>query len=118
MLAPVCGPKSTPNPRNSRRCNNSLRRTSLSLPGLPPGFSLPLRSRLRLDSHGCSPTVLGKAPSNNNLPNLARMLCSRVNLVVPLSVECVRFDEKFLHLGVGDLASFVVLIFVEPAMNF
>ena len=40
-----------------------------------------------------------------------------VNLVVPLSVERVRFDEKILHLGVGDLASFIVLIFVEPAMN-
>ena len=57
--------------------------------------------------------IATKAPSNNNLPNFARTMRSWLNLVVPLSVKRVWFNEKFLHLRVGELASFVVLIFVE-----
>ena len=41
----------------------------------------------------------------------------RVDFVVPLSVELVAFDVKLLHLGVRNFASFVVLIFVKPAVN-
>src|SRR6516165_10608433 len=40
-----------------------------------------------------------------------------MDFVVPLSVERIAFDVKFLHLGVGNFASFVVLVFVEPAVN-
>jgi hypothetical protein len=85
-----------------------LRRACSTFPSIAFFSILSLRRRHRF---------LSKAPSNNNLPNVASSLGSWLNLVVPLSVERVWFDEKFLHLGVGDLASFIVLIFVEPVMN-
>ena len=40
-----------------------------------------------------------------------------MDLVVPLPVERVSFDEKLVQFGVRDLASFVVLILVEPAVD-
>ena len=42
----------------------------------------------------------------------------RMDLIVPFAVKCVGFDDDVLHFSVCDFASFVILIGIEPAMDF
>ena len=60
--------------------------------------------------------ALAKAVQNNKLPKLA--LNSRMYFIVPIAMELVPFDVNLRKLCIAHLATFFVLVSIQPRMNF
>ena len=52
---------------------------------------------------------------NNKLPKW--FSTSRVYFIIPIAVEFVSFDMKFIEFVIADLATFFVLFLIQPRMN-